>query len=96
MGENQWLPIPHPVDRLINHIQLLTKAPQQLQMLRNMHVDTATASRIRQNKFPIPPEWLVKMSDYTGLSIAELRAIAGLGPIVKHYTTFNQENKSAN
>jgi hypothetical protein len=88
MDENQWLPLPHSVDRLVQHIQVLTGAKQQKQMLGRMRIDTATICRVRKNKFPIPPEWLVKMSDYTGLTINELRIIGGLGPIVKHYTEF--------
>lgn len=42
----------------------------------------ASISRCRAGKYGLPQEWLLRMHDYSGIPIEELRKIANLEPLV--------------
>lgn len=85
MEPGKWHRLPHAADRLLQHVIVLTQPRSQIELFKKLHIDSATASRIRNNKMLVPLEWFVKISDYTGLTLEELRAISGLKPVIKRY-----------
>jgi hypothetical protein len=91
MPEDVWYPLPHPIDRLLQHVQVLTGTPTQKELFHRTGIQNATCSRIRNGKPEIPRAWLVILAEYSGLTLTDLYAIGGIKPTTKHYTQFNQE-----
>jgi len=88
MAPGQWKPLPHAIDRLVQHIQVLTGSQVQKTMLELIGLESATLSRTRRGKMKLPLDWLVRMADYSGLTLAELYAIGDIKPSVKRYDEY--------
>lgn len=46
-------------------------------------VDPAGASRCRNGAMVMPDGWLLRMSGYSGIPVAELRRVAGISPTIQ-------------
>lgn len=80
-----WRELPeHAIDRLLEHILVLTGCPSRTVLRDIINVPTETVSRVRKG-LNIPLAWLVRMADYSGLTLTELRTIGDLEPTLPRY-----------
>lgn len=91
MPEGTWRPLPHTIDRLLEHIHLFTRAQTRKYLYLSLGLDAACVTRCREGKNGgyqrIPDHWLVAMSEFTGLSLLELYAIGDIKPQIQHFKT---------
>lgn len=85
-----WMPLPNAIDRLLDHIQLKTNTFNRGALLKRIKIDATCISKFRNGHTKdFPQEWLVKMSEYSTMTIPELRVVGGLKPIVRVFTDYN-------
>lgn len=97
MAAEDWLIYDHPVDSLIDHAR---------RAMGNPHLSTALIcgaagvaqsiiSRCQRGEAVIPPTWILRFHDLTGVSIADLREVACMEPLVPAYRPFDRRRKHA-
>jgi len=85
----KWLPLPNTIDRLLDHVQLSTKTLTRGALLKRVKINSTCVSKFRNGHTKdFPQEWLVKLSEYSTMTIPELRAVGGLEPVVRVYTSY--------
>jgi hypothetical protein len=87
-----WKTLPCPVDRLLDHVQLLTECGTRAMLFARTGIPEAGVSRLRKGVrnangrlYRFQLEWLVRLADYSGLLLSELRTIGGMVPVVARY-----------
>lgn len=81
-----WRSLPPAIDRLLDHIQLYTDCINRTFLARHiLRFDWGAMARVRAGKDHIPANWLLRMCDYTGLTLKEIRAIGGLEPTMAQF-----------
>lgn len=78
MPAGVWLPLPAPIDLLIDYLKQHLDIRHTTVLVSYLGIQEASISRTRKGTHGLPLHWLVKMSDFSGLSLEELRAISGL------------------
>lgn len=93
MPSGKWYPLPNSIDRLIDHLMVITRHVKTESFLKHLNIQAAGVTRVRQGVHGIPLDWLVKMADYSGLSLKELRIIGGLKPSMPRYDALSSSNQ---
>lgn len=76
-----WVVVGSPLDAISAHLQRELRMPVNCShnaMLEALDINSATASRVRSGAAKFNEAWLVRAFDYSGISIEELRYVAGL------------------
>jgi len=73
-----WLWTSGPVDSMLAHVRR-ELGVGNLEILKAINVASSSVSRARSGHYDIQIEWLVKLSDLSGIPFDELRWVAGLG-----------------
>ena len=87
MAAEDWLVYDHPVDSLIDH----ARREMGNSHLSAQRICTAAGlaqsimAKCRRGHANIPPLWILRLHDLTGVSIADLRTVALMGPVVAPY-----------
>lgn len=80
--EDAWVMFPSRVDALLDHLQRELAITKRGYLVLMLHITPSSISRCRSGYLEVSAEWLVKMSDYAGIPIEELRLVACLGPVI--------------
>jgi len=90
MKPGEWKPLPSAIDRLINHLMIVTGHVKSETLLKELEIHAGSVSRVRNGKENLPLEWLVRMSDYSGLSLKDLYDIGGIKPTMPRFDAFDR------
>ncbi len=77
-----WQTSRSPFDAMIDLIGR-TLNVQRTAIYAAIGVDASSVTLCRQGRRPIQDGWLLRMADYSGISVAELRRVAGVAPTVQ-------------
>ncbi|MDQ1924577.1 hypothetical protein [Massilia pseudoviolaceinigra] len=77
-----WQTSRSPFDAMIDLIGR-TLNVQRTTIYTAIGVDASSATRCRQGHREIQDGWLLRMSDYSGIPVSELRRVAGIGPTIQ-------------
>lgn len=83
-----WMTYQSAIDSLIAHIKrelLLHARGSSGVVVDSLMIDHAAVSRCRTGVQKIPESWLLRMHEYSGIPVAELRQVAGLGAGVERH-----------
>lgn len=94
MKPNEWHPLPTSIDRLIGHLMIVTGHVKSETLLTALNIHASSVSRVRNEKENLPAEWLVRMADYSGLSLRDLREIGGIKPTMPRYNEYEYNFKA--
>lgn len=84
-----WKPLPPPYERLLDHVQVVTKARNRTTMLDRLGIQRSCVSRLKNGVTrKLPMEWLVRLSDYSTIPLYQLYVIAGIKPFVRSYDSY--------
>jgi hypothetical protein len=83
-----WLTYRSPIDSLVAHLSrelMLHGQGSKTVIIASLCIDHAAISRCRSGQQPVREAWLLRMHEYSGIPVAELRQVAGLGAGVERH-----------
>jgi hypothetical protein len=76
-----WTVADSEIDAMLDRVKLQTGA-RLGDILCAVGIDSASISRCRAGKIGLPDRWLLGLSDFSGIPVAELRQVACVEPAV--------------
>jgi hypothetical protein len=73
------------IDALIGHVKYKLGIRWTNAVIEGVGIHATSISKVRNNVFDIPLDWFIRIHDFSGLSIEELRAVYGTQPSVAKY-----------
>jgi hypothetical protein len=86
MPMGTYYPMRSKIDVMLDYVQAQLNIRYRLVMLDMLQIPDASVCRVRSGRYPdIPLDWLVKMQDFSGIPIDELRQLADLPPALERH-----------
>lgn len=81
--QGAWVVAESEIDAILAHIQREIPNLTRGAMLVAIGVDTASISRCRNGRMPVLESWLLRMQEFSGIPVAELRRVACIEPTIQ-------------
>lgn len=79
-----WLVANSDIDAMLDHIKRALGVGV-MEILRAIGLDASAVTRCRQGKQPLADQWVLRLSDYSGIPVSDLRRVACVSPSVRRY-----------
>jgi hypothetical protein len=84
-----WKPLPIAIERILDHVQTVTKTSNRTLLLKRVRIEPSCLSRHRNGADrDIPPRWIIRLSEYSKISLLDIYTIGGLKPSVRSFDQY--------
>lgn len=84
MPQGAWLIAKSPIDAMLCRVEAQCGCTRT-EICESLGIHAASITRCRQGVEPLRDEWILRMHDFSGIPVAELRQVACVAPVTRPY-----------